>query len=157
MLSLFNDWNGLRQSEFAELFRTLSTFDALRSDVDRAFGWRDPRFFAGREIASPVIGVSDSGAAFTLRAELPGLSEKDIEITLNEGTLTLRGERKVEVPEGYSAHRVERSSYRVERSYRLPAKVDADKAQAVMKHGVLTLTLPKAPEAQPKQITVKSG
>src|SRR5262245_53942156 len=119
MLSLFNDWNGLRQSEFAELFRTLSTFDALRSDVDRAFGWRDPRFFAAHEIASPVIGVSDSGAAFTLRAELPGLSEKDVEITLNEGTLTLRGERKVEVPEGYSAHRTERSSYRFERSYRL--------------------------------------
>jgi HSP20 family protein len=69
----------------------------------------------------------------------------------------LKGERKVTPPEGYGVHRSERSSYRFARTFELPAKIDADKVEASLEHGVLTVKLPKAAEARPKQITVKAS
>jgi HSP20 family protein len=152
MLSLWNDWDGIRRGDFAgEFARALRAFDELRTGWDRSPGV--PRGFAD----APRFELSDQGDALTVRAELPGLSEKDVEVSVNAHTLTLRGERKVNAPEGYSVHRQERAAYHFERSYELPAKVDAEKARAVMKNGILTLTLPKVPEAQARQITVKAG
>ena len=72
-------------------------------------------------------------------------------------TRSMRGERKVEVPHGYSEHRRERSAVSFAKSFQLPARVDADKVTAILKHGVLTLTLPKAAEAQPRQISVNAA
>jgi HSP20 family protein len=103
------------------------------------------------------VTFEDDGSNFVLRADVPGLSESDIQINLAGNTLTLRGERKLEVPEGHSVHRRERSAVRFAKSYELPARVDADKVNATLKHGVLTLTLPKAAEAQPRQISVKAA
>jgi HSP20 family protein len=71
--------------------------------------------------------------------------------------LTLSGARKTAVPEGHSAHRQERPSFEFSRSYALPAKVDADKTHATLKNGVLTITLEKAPEVKPRQITVRAS
>ena len=157
MLSLWSDWDGFRRSGFTgDFYRALRAIEELRTDMDRAFGWPD-RGAAKFGDFGPEIGLSDEGSALTLRAELPGMTEKEVEVSVEAHTLTLRGERKVDSPEGYSAHRQERQAYRFERSYQLPTKVDAEKARAVMKNGVLTLTLPKAPEAQPKQISVKAG
>lgn len=159
MLSLWNDWNSLRRRNVAgELQRAFSAFDELRTELDRAFGRRDPWFgFLPAFTEGPDIDFSDQGDTLTLTAELPGLSEKDVEVSVNANTLTLRGERKVESPKGYSVHRNERQSYRFERSYTLPSKIDVEHVRAVMKNGVLTLTLPKAPEAQPKHIAVKAA
>jgi len=103
------------------------------------------------------MSFEDDGSTFTLRADLPGLREKDFEISVAGDTLTLRGERKLEVPEGYSVHRRERREFSFAKSYQLPARVDAEKATASLKHGVLTLTLPKVAEAQPRQISVTAA
>jgi len=102
----------------------------------------------------PKTYLRDTGEALVVRAEVPGLSEKDIDITITGDTVAIRGERKLDAEEGYSVHHRERSSYKFSRSYLLPAKVNADKAEATVKNGVLELVLPKVPEAQPKKIAV---
>ena len=146
-----NDWPfGARTA-----FRPAGAFDLLRH-FDQILG--DPDFgYAESEGAFPRISLDDQGAAFVVRAELPGLSEKDLELNATATTLTLKGERKVVGPEGYSVHRNERSAFHFARSFELPTKDDADKVEARLEHGVLTVTLPKVPEAQPKQISVKAS
>jgi HSP20 family protein len=99
----------------------------------------------------------DTGKALLVKADLPGLSEKDLQISINQDVLTVTGERKAEALEGYTVHRKERQSARFSRSFTLPSKVDPEKTTAVLKNGVLTLTLFKATEAQPRQITVNAG
>ncbi|HWT83226.1 MAG TPA: Hsp20/alpha crystallin family protein, partial [Candidatus Methylomirabilis sp.] len=91
-----------------------------------------------------------------LKAELPGIEPKDVEVRVEDNTLYLKGERKheKEVKEK-SYHRVERSYGAFTRSFALPGSVSADKAAAEYKDGVLTLTLPKKEEAKPKTIQIK--
>ena len=96
----------------------------------------------------------DTSEAFTVRAEVPGLNEKDVEINVTANVLSLKAARKVEAPEGYTAHRRERSSFSFARSFELPTHIDPEKVQASLKQGVLTVTLPKVAEAQPKKVTV---
>lgn len=105
---------------------------------------------------SPV-SFEDDGTSYVLRADVPGLGENDVQISVAGNTVTLRGERQLEAPEGYSAHRRERAAVRFAKSFELPSRVDAEKVTATLKHGVLTLTLPKAAEAQPRQISVKAA
>ncbi len=104
----------------------------------------------------PRASFSDTGTGFMLRMELPGLNEKDIQVTLNREVLTVKGERKIEVPEGYSALRQERSSWSFAKSYALPAPVDPEKVKATMSNGLLTIELTKVPEVQPRRIEVKA-
>lgn len=147
----FRDWPFTRPTAF----RTLGAFDLFRQ-LDRLFAGAEPESWE-QETRFPRVSFDDKGDTFVVRAEIPGLSEKDLELTATATTLTLRGERKVEAPEGYSTHRNERSSYRFARTFELPAKVDSGRVEARLEHGVLTVTLPKAPEAQPKQISVKAS
>lgn len=128
---------------------------SLRRELDRLFGdlERAPSFGAP---STPAVTFADSGEALTLRAELPGLSEKDVEISVTANVLTVKAARKVEAPEGYATHRRERQAFSFAQSYELPARVDPGKVQASLKQGVLTLTLPKAAEAQPKRVTVSA-
>ncbi len=141
-----------------ELDRTLALMHELRRRMDSA--WTD--FDAGWPYAQaapevwPRINVFDTGTDLVLKADVPGMSEKDLQITLDRETLSLAGERRIEAPEGYSVHRQERSSVKFSRSLSLPCKVAADRTSAVVKDGVLTLTLAKAPEAQPRQIAVRT-
>lgn len=162
MLSRWTDWDALWEADFPREFeRGFRTLDELRQEMDRVFkGYERGLGGLARPFGAfsgPQISLSDTGANLELRAELPGLAENDVDVSVNAQTLTLRGERKADAPEGYSVHRKERQSYKFERSYQLPCKVDPEKALATMKHGVLTLTLPKAAEAQPKQISVRAG
>ena len=152
MLTRFSDF---RDWPFASspAFRTVGAFDLLRQ-LDRLF--TEPETSEARS-GFPRIAFDDQGASYVVRAEVPGLADKDLELSATATTLTLRGERKVAVPEGYSAHRSERSSYRFARTFELPSKVDSDKVEAKLVNGVLTVTLPKAAEAQPKQISVKAS
>ncbi len=133
-------------------FRTFGAFDLLRQ-LDRMFSEADPESRG----AHPSVSFDDQGSAFVVRAEVPGVAEKDIELSATATTLTLKGQRTVEAPKGYSTHRSERSSFSFARTFELPAKVDADRVEARLENGVLTVTLPKAPEAQPKQIAVKGS
>jgi HSP20 family protein len=105
----------------------------------------------------PRTTLEDTGSAFVLRAEVPGLDEKAIELSVDESSVRLKGERPDLAPEGYSVHRKERAAYRFARSFALPTKADPEKVEAVVKSGVLTVTLPKAKEAQPRQISVRGS
>jgi HSP20 family protein len=125
----------------------------LRRELDRLFGdlERAPALANG---FTPAVSFDDTGEALTLRAELPGLTEKDIDINVTASTLSVKAARKTDVPEGYTAHRRERHSFSFAQSYELPTRVDPEKVQASLKQGVLTLTLPKVAEVQPKKISV---
>jgi HSP20 family protein len=103
------------------------------------------------------VTFEDTGAALKLRVELPGLSDKDVDISVTANVLSLKAARKTEAPEGYTSHRRERSSFSFTQSYELPTRIDPDKVEASLKQGVLTLTLPKAVEVQPKKITVSAA
>jgi HSP20 family protein len=152
MLARFSDFNDWPSFGFADLGRTPHA--QLSRELERLFG----EFERTASPQSSMLGFEDDGTNFVLRADVPGLAENDLQISVAGNTVTLRGERKVdEAPEGYSAHRRERSTVRFARSFDLPARVDADKVTATLKHGVLTLTLPKVAEAQPRQISVKAA
>jgi HSP20 family protein len=103
----------------------------------------------------PHTNLYDTGSAFVLEADVPGLGENDFQLTLSQEVLTVTGKRKASTPEGYSVHRRERAGLEFSRSYGLPAKVDSEKTQASLKDGVLTITLEKAPEVKPRQIAVR--
>mgnify|MGYP003574473798 FL=1 len=105
----------------------------------------------------PRMDLQDEGGRFLLHADVPGLSEKMISLSLNQDVLMLSGERVVAVPEGHTVHRQERGSVKFNRSFALPSPVDPEKASAIGKNGVLTVSLEKAAEAKPRQITVKTS
>lgn len=116
-----------------------------------------PDFFFGSPASGvfpPVNVFRDTGGDVVLRAELPGLRPEDIAISCEQRTLTISGERKVEQAEG-GYHRRERAAGKFSRSIRLPDDLDASRAEASFKHGVLTLRLPRAEAAKPRQISVK--
>ena len=103
----------------------------------------------------PLVNVYDAKDDIILEAELPGMASKDINITFNNGVLTLSGDRKQSLSyKEMSVVRSERSVGEFEKSFRVPSKVDQDKIKASFSNGVLTITLSKAEEAKPKQISV---
>ena len=154
MLTRFSDFSDWPSFGFADFGRTQPSPRQLRFELERLFGELER---ASSQPASSGVTFEDQGESFVFRADVPGLNEADLRIDVSGNTLTLRGERNIAVPDGYSAHRRERSAYRFDKSYELPSRVDADKASAVLKHGVLTLTLPKVAEAQPRQIAIKAA
>jgi len=150
-------------SRFSDLEHTFALMEELRRRMDRVWDDADPSWegvrSSPRSFSSPVfpsINVYDGGANLVLKADVPGLSEKDVQVTLNEGGLSISGERRVATPEGYSAHRQERSHVKFSRSLQLPCKVNPEQTTAAVRNGVLTITLAKAAEAQPRQITVRA-
>ena len=103
----------------------------------------------------PAVDVHSDENEVVVQAELPGLDHKDIEVNLDDGVLTIKGERKREEEgneKGY--HFVERAYGKFYRAIRLPAEVDGTKVKAEMKEGVLTITLPKAEQAKARQIEI---
>jgi HSP20 family protein len=104
---------------------------------------------------SPALDLYQSNDNVIAVAELPGMRKEDIEISLHDGTLTISGERKREnSSNGEKAERTERYVGTFRRSIALPTRVDASKVSATYRDGILTVTLPKAEEAKPKQIQV---
>ncbi|CAN90734.1 Hsp20/alpha crystallin family protein [Sorangium sp. So ce327] len=142
--------------------RAFAMMDELRRRLDWVFEEADaPRASlrgdfdqTSRYVGGPRVYLFDTGSALVVKADVPGLTEKDVQISLNQDVLTVSGERKSDAPEGYLVHRKERGAVRFSRSFTLPSKVDPEKTTAVLKNGVLTLTLNKAAEAQPRQIAV---
>jgi HSP20 family protein len=104
---------------------------------------------------SPVVDIYEDEGSYVLKAELPGLTKDDLELSLENRTLTLRGERKMEKDvkeENY--HQIERSYGRFVRTFTLPTFVDQDKITADFKEGILEVVLPKAEDAKPKVIAI---
>ena len=104
---------------------------------------------------SPALDLHQSTDNIVAVVELPGMRKEDIEISLHDGTLTIAGERKSETAND-EAERSERYVGKFRRSITLPARVDANKVSATYRDGILTVTLPKAEEAKPKQIQVRA-
>ncbi|MGF1628743.1 MAG: Hsp20/alpha crystallin family protein [Kiloniellaceae bacterium] len=139
----------------------------LQREVDRVFdnfwsGFGTPSLL--REHAGIALDVrvdaSEDDKAYHVTAELPGLSEKDVEVTFADNTLTISGEKKEEKEvKEESYHRRERSFGSFRRSFTLPAEVDEAKIAATFKDGVMTIDLPKSKSAQKKakKITISRG
>lgn len=105
---------------------------------------------------APRVDISENGDAFLIKAELPEIRKEDVKITVENGALTLSGERKMEKEEkGKKYHRIERSYGSFSRMFTLPDNVDAAQAKAAFKDGMLTLTLPKTKQAAGKSLDVK--
>ena len=103
----------------------------------------------------PALDVHEDKDSYTIRVELPGMKREDIEVSLQDGALVISGERKSEtIKEDTEVHRQERYYGKFSRALTLPTAVSGDQVKAAYKDGILTVTLPKAEEAKPKQITV---
>jgi HSP20 family protein len=142
-------------------------FESLRREMDRLFDdfglgtWRTPfrRSLADfQRLSTPPVDIVEKDNAYEVTADVPGFDEKDIEVKLVNGALCIKGERKSEKEEKKEDYYLsEREFGSFERRFELPEEVDADKIEASLKKGVLTVTLPKKPEAQKpaKKIEVK--
>jgi HSP20 family protein len=107
---------------------------------------------------APAVDMVDHKEEFVLRADLPGLDEKDIEVTVEDGTVTIRGERKEETEEKKEDYYFSERTYGVfARTLPLPAGVEADKVKATFKKGVLEVHMPKAKETKCKKIEIKAA
>lgn len=106
----------------------------------------------------PALDVKETDKTIVVTTELPGLTEKDIDVSIDDGVLTLKGEKKAEEKtEGQNYIRVERSFGSFHRSITLPSEVDAEKIDAVYKNGVLAVTLPKiVQERKEQKIKIKA-
>ena len=102
----------------------------------------------------PGINLWEDGDAAYIEAEMPGLSMEDIEVLVTGNEVTISGERKIAEPEGALFHRRERASGRFSRVLTLPWDIDAEKVQATLRDGVLTVTLPKRESCKPRKVQV---
>jgi HSP20 family protein len=149
------------QTPSSAMWPSLNRWANLRDDLDTLLelpfltgGARQAQLFTGWTPALDLYQNNDNVVAIV---ELPGMRKEDIEISLQDGILTIGGERKSETGEngnGENAARTERFTGKFRRSITLPTRVDGNKVNATYKDGLLTVTLPKAEEAKPKQIQV---
>jgi HSP20 family protein len=143
-----------------------SSLSALQEEMNQLFD----SFFSGgpaylnegngKEISAPAINIVENGDSFRVEAELPGMDPKNVGVEAANGCLTIRGERKEEKKdEGENYLRQEISCGSFVRTVALPETADSEKARATFRNGVLTLTVPKKPEAvqKPKKIEIKAA
>ena len=137
--------------------RYVDPFSAMRAEMDRVFDsflgrdvgrfpslWREN----GSEIVVPRIDVRETDGEIVVEAELPGMDQKDVNVTLRDGVLTIKGEKKSERDEKQADyHLTERSYGSFERSFRLADDVDDEKIKAAFDKGVLKVSMPKRPES----------
>ena len=135
----------------------LSPFSDLQEEMNRLFDITAGRLRGGDIIPwSPSLDIYEEKDSLIVKADLPGLSEKDIDISIQGDTLTIRGERKQETEtKEKDFYRCERIYGAFQRSVTLPYPVDQSKVKATYKHGVLEVRLPKAEEAKQKKIHVE--
>jgi HSP20 family protein len=135
----------------------------IQQEMNRLFGtFFDASGGNGENLATrrwiPAMDLVEQGEDFVLRADLPGLSEDDVKVELEDNVLTISGERKSEHEdrkEGY--YRLERSSGRFSRSLTLPEGVDPDDIDAKFENGVLTVRVPKPQERKPRRVAINVG
>ncbi len=138
-------WDPFREME--------NLLDRYKNLPKRAIAKSDEKIF---EVGDwmPVVDINETKNNFVVKVELPGVDKKDVSVNIENGVLTIRGEKKVET-EDKKCHRVECSYGSFIRSFTLPQSVKADEIEAEYKNGILNLTIPKSEEAKPKQIDVK--
>jgi HSP20 family protein len=144
-----------RLDPFGEM---LSLRDAMSQLFEDSFV--SPARMAGRDALSMPLNVSETADAYRVEAVVPGLKPEDLDITLQDNVLTIRGETRQEQQTGEQKtnfHVMERRYGRFSRSISLPTAVQSDNVRATLENGVLHLEIPKAEEVKPRKITVNMG
>ena len=130
---------------------------AIQDEMNQVFG-RARQGQAGGRVWAPALDISERKDAYVVTVELPWVSADDLDITLEDGLLTIQGERQFTSESAEQQyHRVERRYGSFRRSITLPSQVQADAIEASFENGVLEVVVPKAEEAKPKKITVRPG
>ena len=148
-MSALTSWNPLRE------------LGSLENRLDRLFGLTSPSRNGEKEAMTvsqwtPLVDIIEDNNEYLVKAELPELKKEEVKVNVENGELTISGERKSEKEEkGKKFHRIERSYGSFLRSFTLPESVNADKVSAEFKDGVLSVHLPKDEKAKPKSIEVK--
>jgi len=142
-----------RANDFDRMFGAMdllrSRMGRLLNDYDRSYG-----DYAFQVETGPRTNLYDTGDKLRITAEVPGVAKENLNIRIQGNYLELSGKRKVETPEGYKAHRIERATTTFTRSFTLPVEVNAERAEAALKNGILILEIPKAEAAKPRQINI---
>jgi HSP20 family protein len=168
---------GKKEAQAPEMFREWGPLDSLLFDLDRSFDPFRRRFWRsalGRTVQDlepfwraeagwatrPAVDIVEKEKSYEIKAELPGMDASNIELKVSDGTLTIKGEKKEEREEKKENYYLsERRFGSFQRSFSVPAGVDADKIEAAFSNGVLTITLPKSAEAiqGEKKIAIKAS
>jgi HSP20 family protein len=150
-----------RDTSLAPFRPSTLTTDPFFRAVDSLFGedfFRPLRALTerrGEQGWLPPVDIRETEEAYLVTAELPGLTKKDVDVTVENSILTLSGERRWEKSsESETYHRMERAFGRFSRSFTLPHQVEADKVKANFKDGLLTVSIPKAEQAKPRRIAI---
>ena len=139
-----------RRSNWLSLMPETDLFDRMVGN------WTVPSLWSEERVVVPAFDISETEKEYVISGEIPGIEPKDLEVTLTDGILTVKGEKKQESEEKEeNYHRVERHYGSFQRSFRLPENIHRDKLDASYKDGVLRLTLPKSEESEVKKIEVK--
>jgi HSP20 family protein len=141
---MLNRWFGT-PALHRDLFQTFFSDDLFQ--WDRRLEWNEGSRFT----------VHDDGEQVVLRGELPGMTEKDLSITVENGEITIRGERTTNLPEGYRALRRERAPIKFAQTFAMAKEMNLEAVEAELTDGMLTLRIPKRPKTQPRQIQIKAG
>lgn len=151
-LNMFEPWWKTMQRD-PDAGWMLKNFDVMSSDLDRS--WAFP---VGIGAYIPRLDTTEQNNEIKITAEVPGIEENNLDVTVTDDSVTIKGDKKDEVTEGrdQAFHSIERSYGSFERSILLPCKVESAKAQATLKNGILTITVPKSAAVQSggKKLTI---
>ncbi len=136
---------------------SLEGLEEMRRQMERLFdAYREPSVGGGGAGVYPAVNISEDAHAYYVSAELPGVKAADLDLNVTDNQMTLAGERKIaDAEEGARYHRREREGGRFSRAIALPGDIDAEHVKARLVDGVLTVTVPKAEKAKPRQVKVQ--
>jgi HSP20 family protein len=139
-----------RRSNWLSLMPDIDLFDRIFGD------WTVPSLWNEERVVVPAFDISETENEYVISGEIPGIEPKDLDVSLNDGILTVKGEKKQESEEKEeNYHRIERHYGSFQRSFRLPENINREKLDASYKDGILKLTLPKSEQSEVKKIEVK--
>jgi HSP20 family protein len=157
-MMLRTQWDPFQDLRSAQDERTRYQMDSLFAPTLGLFGQRQDAALPSTPVWAPALDISERKDAYLVTVELPGVKLDDLQITLDDGLLTIQGERHFAHDSSEQQyHRIERRYGAFRRSITLPAHVMADAVEASFEDGVLQIVVPKAEEAKPKRIQVRPG
>jgi HSP20 family protein len=134
-----------------------ATFSPILREFERFFGELDQYGLGTATHTLPELVTHQDQDAYRVEVDVPGLTEKDVNLDLHRGVLTISGERSMSEPEEFKVTHRERGALRFSRSLRLPEQIDEEKVKATVKDGVLTVELPKREEVKPRRIPITTN